>query len=40
MSDVEAIAKEVETKTVQEVEEYLKVFMVRFRELKERDIVL
>lgn len=30
----------METKTAEEVEEYLKVFMLRFRELKEKDIVL
>lgn len=40
MSDIEAIAKEVETKTAAEVEDYMKVFMVRFRELKEKDLVL
>ncbi len=40
VTDVEAIAKIVETKTPEEVEEYLRVFLVRFRELKEKDIVL
>jgi SWI/SNF-related matrix-associated actin-dependent regulator of chromatin subfamily A member 5 len=38
--DVAGIAREVETKSIEEVEEYLKVFMVRFKELKEKDIVL
>lgn len=38
--DIEAIAREIETKTAQEVEEYMKVFMLRFRELKEKDVVL
>jgi len=37
---VEAIAREIETKTAEDVEEYLKVFMLRFRELKEKDVVL
>jgi hypothetical protein len=39
-TDVQAIATEVETKTAVEVEEYLRVFLVRFKELKEKDIVL
>ena len=39
-TDIEALAREVETKTSQEIEEYLRVFMVRFRELKEKDIIL
>ena len=39
-SDVAAITREVETKTIEEVEEYLRIFMVRFKELKEKDIVL
>jgi len=40
LGDVASIAKEVETKTLDEVEEYLRVFMVRYKELKEKDIVL
>jgi hypothetical protein len=40
LGDIDAIAREIETKNAQEVEEYLKVFMVRFRELKEKDVVL
>jgi len=39
-ADVESISREIETKTPAEVEEYLKVFMLRFRELKEKDVVL
>lgn len=40
LGDVASIAKEVETKTIDEVDEYLRVFMVRYKELKEKDIVL
>jgi hypothetical protein len=39
-TDIPAIAKEIETKSLEEVEEYLKVFMVRFGELKEKDLIL
>lgn len=39
-ADIESIAREVETKTSEEVEEYLKVFMVRYRELREKDVVM
>lgn len=38
--DVQAIAREVDTKSEEEVEEYMKEFLLRFRELKEKDIVL
>ncbi len=39
-ADIDSIAREVETKSPDEVEEYLKVFMVRYRELREKDVVL
>ena len=38
--DVEGIASEVGTKTAEQVQDYLNVFLTRFRETKERDIVL
>jgi len=37
---VEGIAQEVETKTFDEVSAYMEVFLQRFRELKERDLVI
>ena len=37
LNNVEAIASEIETKTEQQVYEYLTVFNKRFRELKECD---
>ncbi|CDW76777.1 chromatin-remodelling complex atpase iswi2 [Stylonychia lemnae] len=40
IKDVQAIAQMIETKTVEEVQEYMNVFMLRFRELKEKDIVI
>ena len=40
MGDIEAIAREIPTKTIEEVQEYFNVFMMRFRELKEKDLVL
>jgi len=40
LKDIKAIAEIVETKTVEEVQEYMDVFMLRFKELKERDVVI
>lgn len=40
LKDIKIIAEMVETKTVEEVQEYMNVFMLRFRELKERDVVM
>lgn len=40
MNDIQSIAIMVETKTIEEVQEYMNVFQLRFRELKERDIVM
>ena len=40
IDDVEGIASEIETKSVEQVQHYLNVFLTRFRETKERDIVL
>jgi len=37
---VEGIASEIDSKTVEQVQHYLNVFLTRFRETKERDIVL
>lgn len=37
---MEEFALEIETKSLEEVEEYYKVFMERFRETKEKEIVL
>ena len=39
IDDILGIASEVEGKSLEEVEEYMKAFMSRFRELKERDLV-
>ena len=40
IEDVEGIASEIETKTVDEVSAYFHVFCQRFHELKERDLVV
>ena len=40
IGDFEGIAVEVQTKTPEEVSNYLTVFLQRFRELRERDIVI
>lgn len=40
IGDVEAYAKDIESKTVEEVTAYFNVFMHRFRELKESDQVI
>lgn len=40
LGDVEGIALEVETKSYDEVAAYMEVFLQRFRELKERDLVI
>ena len=40
IDDVEGIASEIDTKTTEQVQHYLNVFLTRFRETKERDIVL
>lgn len=40
IDDVEGIASEIDSKTVEQVQHYLNVFLTRFRETKERDIVL
>ena len=40
LSDVQRITEMVETKTTEEVQEYMNVFMVRFRELKEKEEIL
>lgn len=37
---MEGIASEIDSKTVEQVQHYLNVFLTRFRETKERDIVL
>jgi adenosinetriphosphatase len=37
IGDIDAIAKEIDSKTVEEVTAYFNVFMHRFRELKECD---
>lgn len=37
---MEGIAQEVETKTFDEVTSYMEVFLQRFRELKEKDLVI
>ena len=40
IDDVEGIASEVDSKTTEQVQHYLNVFLTRFRETKERDIVI
>ena len=40
LGDIEGIALEVETKSFDEVSAYMEVFLQRFRELKERDLVI
>ena len=40
IQNMEEFASEIETKSFEEVEEYYKVFMERFRETKEKDVVL
>ena len=40
LSDVRRITKMVETKTTEEVQDYMNVFTVRFRELKEKEEIL
>jgi len=40
IEDVEGIASEIPTKSIQEVASYLHTFLQRFRELKERDEVM
>lgn len=40
MGDIDSISKYVETKTPEQIAAYLDVFLKRFRELKERDVVI
>jgi hypothetical protein len=40
LGDIEGIVLEVETKSYDEVAAYMEVFLQRFRELKERDLVI
>ena len=40
LGDVESIAADVGTKSVEEVSAYMEVFLRRFSELKEREIVV
>lgn len=40
LNDYEGISSEVKTKTADEVKEYMEVFLKRFREIKERDLVI
>eukprot|EP00347_Sterkiella_histriomuscorum_P020084 403339166 len=40
MLDIKSIAEYIETKTEEEVQEYMNVFLLRFKELKEKDVVL
>ena len=40
IDDIEGIASEIDTKTTEQVQHYINVFLTRFRETKERDIVL
>ena len=40
LKDIQSIAEMVQTKTLEEVQEYMDVFILRFRELKERDVVI
>ena len=40
IDDVEGIASEISSKSIEQVQHYLNVFLTRFRETKERDIVL
>ena len=40
LDDIAGIAAEVESKSIEQVQHYLNVFLTRFRELKERDFVL
>jgi len=40
LKDIHAISSMIETKSPEEVQEYLNVFLLRFRELKEKDIVI
>lgn len=40
LGDIEGISRMVETKTPEEVTIYLEVFLKRFRELKERELVI
>jgi hypothetical protein len=37
---VEGIASEIDSKSLEQVQHYYTVFLTRFRELKERDVVL
>ena len=40
LGDIEAISADMGTKTVAEVSQYMDVFLRRFRELKEREVVV
>ena len=40
LGDLESIASDIEDKTTEEVSNYMSVFTQRFRELKERDMVI
>lgn len=40
IDDIEGIASEIDSKSVEQVQHYLNVFLTRFRETKERDIVI
>lgn len=40
LNDYEGMSSEIKTKTADEVKEYMEVFLKRFREIKERDLVL
>lgn len=40
INDIEGIASDVQTKKPKEIVKYMKVFMQRFRELKDRNVVV
>ena len=40
MGDIDGMSDDIETKTPEEVTQYMEVFMRRFKELKERDIII
>lgn len=40
LTDLDGIAGEIETKTTEEVAAYLRIFVQRFNELKERDQII
>ena len=40
IEDVEGIASEIDTKSLEQVQHYLNVFLTRFRETNEKDLVI